>query len=78
MPTLADFNDEQNQFVDRALLKFTGTFTVATTSPFTVYLDGGTDGVPAQMVAGLSYSIGTTGTYLLRQGQKPLCVPTIG
>lgn len=53
-----------------------GAFEVAVVSPFTVYLDGSTTAVPGWTVAGLSYSVGTTGMYLLRQGQLPLCIPT--
>jgi hypothetical protein len=53
-----------------------GRFEVASTSPFEVYIDGGIDAIDADAIDGLSYSVGGTGTYLLIQGQRPLCIPT--
>jgi hypothetical protein len=76
MPSLADFAEENNRRNDRRVSKRSGTYQVATTSPFTVYMDGGATAVPALMVAGLSYSVDDVGVYMLRQGQKPLCIPT--
>lgn len=76
MPSLGDrFNDESKKR-GKALGKLIGTFEVATTVPFTVYIDGSNTAVDAWSVPGLSYSVGTTGMYLLRQGQLPLCIPT--
>lgn len=77
MPTLADAFGGQNDKRKRAVAKSTGTFTVVTVSPFTVTLDGSITAVPARKVAGLSYTAGQSGKYTLRQGQKPVCTPTI-
>lgn len=76
MPSLADAFGEFNKRQDNKRNRSTGAFEVVTTSPFEVYLDGGTVAVPALKVAGLSYSVGTKGRYFLDQGQQPLCLPT--
>lgn len=77
MPSLADAFRDESEKQGRALGKTFGKFEVAATSPFTVYMDGSTEAMPALKVSGASYSVGTTGIYLLiRQGQKPVCIPT--
>jgi hypothetical protein len=77
MPSIGDFAESQNRRNKQALDRQQGTFKVADTDPFEVYLDGDeTENVPALKIAGLSYSVGTTGIYLLRQGQLPVCWPT--
>jgi hypothetical protein len=76
MVSLADVTAEARRRSSREVSKRSGSYIVATTSPFTVYLDGGSTAVPALMIAGLSYSVDDTGIYLHRQGQKPLCIPT--
>lgn len=78
MPSMADVLKRKVDALVRRIDESTGVFEVATTSPFTVYLNGDeTTPVPARAVPGLTYSVGTTGEYLLtRQGQQPLCVPT--
>lgn len=76
MATLAETVTKLARRFDQRIDSLGGSFEVATTSPFTVYLNGQTTAVPALKVAGLSYSVGTTGIYQLRQGQKPVCWPT--
>lgn len=76
MPSLADV---VTGIVERMLqqqTRSTGVFEVVTTSPFTVYLDGGDVAVPAIKHADSTYSVGTKGRYFLDQGQLPLCLPT--
>lgn len=53
-----------------------GRFTVADTSPFQVYVDGGTVAVDADALNGITYAVGDTGYYLLIQGLRPFCLPT--
>jgi hypothetical protein len=77
MPSLSDLVATIDRRIALGLAKRSGKFEVATTSPFEVYLDGSATAVPARKVAGLTYSVGTTGDYLLRQGQTPLCIPTV-
>lgn len=74
---LTDLLNDRTKRQTRTVAKTNGRFTVATTSPFTVYLDGSTTAVAAKKVAGLTYSVGTTGMYLLRQGQQPVCIPLV-
>lgn len=68
---------------ERAMSKLLGSFTVIDDSPFTVQLDGAVDddgdpfAVPGLKIVGPTYSIGTTGIYLLIQGQLPVCIPTV-
>lgn len=76
MASLADAFDNADERHGRQVDKTMGRFKVATTTPFTVYMDGSAVAYAALKVAGLSYSIGTTGMYLLRQGQLPVCIPT--
>lgn len=75
MPSLADAFDDESENQRRALANLTGTFKVATTAPFTVYINGGTDPMPAHKLVGASYSVGTTGVYLL-VGIDLVCLPT--
>lgn len=75
MGSLADaFGDESDRF-RRELAALTGTFKVATTAPFTVYLNGGSEAMPGHKLTGASYSVGTTGHYL-RVGVNVICFPT--
>lgn len=76
MPSLADVSRGQAERAQKQLVRSTGAFEVATTSPFEVYLDGVEVAMPALNVPGLSYSVGTKGRYFLDQGQLPLCIPT--
>jgi hypothetical protein len=77
MPSMDDAIRGHIERLLAQMQRSTGVFEVATTSPdFTVYLDGGDLAVPAEKVAGLSYSVGTKGRYLLDQGQQPFCWPT--
>ncbi len=48
----------------------------ATTSPFTVTLAGGSDPVPAQYLAGQSWSEGEIGYALRVDGLPPICFKT--
>lgn len=77
MPTFAEHSDGQNRKRKRSVAKTTGTFMVATVDPFTVTLDGSITAVPGLKVDGLAYTAGQRGVYFLRQGQKPLCIPTV-
>lgn len=76
MPSRADVAKVRAEKQARSQAKSAGRFKVATTSPFTVYLDGGSTAVPGLPINGLSYSVGTKGHYSLMQGQLPLCFPT--
>lgn len=76
MPSPADRFRDESEKRRRDISQMVGVFEVATTVPFEVYMNGSNDAVPASSVPGLSYSVGTTGMYLLRQGQLPLCIPT--
>jgi hypothetical protein len=76
MPSLGDLTGDERDRNARAIAKSQGRFEVATTTPFEVYLDGSTTAVEGWKVVGLTYIVGTTGMYWLRQGQKPLCIPT--
>jgi hypothetical protein len=77
MPSLADVLTERLAKLERLFAKSAGSFEVATVTPdFTVYLDGSTTAVPAKKVVGLTYIVGTTGDYTLKQGRQPVCTPT--
>lgn len=77
MPSLAEASVSLTERILRILRSTIGTFTVVTVSPFEVYLNGSSTAVPAFMVDGLSYSVGTTGFFIKKPGgQKPLCIPT--
>jgi hypothetical protein len=71
MPTLADVLKASPQTLTA------GKFEVATTSPFEVYIDGGTVAHPANAIGSITYSVGDTGLYLLIQGQQPWCLPGV-
>lgn len=77
---LADLTRAIRESVARAISSLIGRFEVATVTPdFTVYLNGSTNAVPGAQILGLAggtYVVGTTGVYVHRQGQKPLCIPT--
>lgn len=75
MPSDREHAEAQARRNAQRVAKTAGRFEVATISPFTVYLDGSTKAVPANKLLGLSYSVGTTGEYTLRQGNIPLCFP---
>ena len=69
MPSLADvLGNTKNPHTLTA-----GRFTVATTGPLTVYIDGGTEAVPGFEVAGCAYTVGASGLYWHIQGQDPVC-----
>lgn len=77
MPGLPELVKVIRAEIANAISKTSGQFVVATVTPdFTVYLDGSANAVPGAKHADSTYSVGTTGMYLHRQGQKPLCFPT--
>lgn len=79
MGSMATMLSRKLDALARRLDKSQGVFVVATTSPFTVLLDGETDpafAVPGVKHVGSTYSVGTKGRYFLDQGLQPLCLPT--
>lgn len=77
MPTLAEVAKSMANRAERSVGSLIGTYTVATTSPFEVYLNGSATAVPAYKVDGLSYTVGASGFFIKKPGgQKPLCIPT--
>jgi hypothetical protein len=76
MASLADLVAYIKKAIPRNMA-LTGKFQVATTSPFTVYIDGSATAIPARKVVGLSYTVGTTGDYVRIQGKSPTCYPTV-
>lgn len=78
MGTQRDVRELERKRLDNRFSKLFGRYKVATLTPlFTVYLDGNEDvAVEAEWVVGATYIVGTTGTYLLKQGQVPTCFPT--
>lgn len=67
MPSLADFVSKGPQSITA------GRFTVASTGPLTVYLDGGIVAVTAFEVNGCTYTVGGVGQYIHIEGQQPMC-----
>lgn len=59
---------------DQAIASLFGRFEVASVSPDEVFLDGDDDeSIPAVFIAGLTYTVGDTGMYVLPPGQQPIC-----
>lgn len=62
---------------DQAIASLFGRFEVASVSPDEVFLDGDDDeSIPAVFIAGLTYTVGDTGMYVLPPGQQPICFKT--